>query len=81
MDAVVDLDWNADTRALHELINEIRAKEPAALQSVADSWLIYALAERDPAEAANALECLVKMLSVTGRFSSVVHSWKVLLLV
>ncbi|MGB9474851.1 MAG: winged helix-turn-helix domain-containing protein, partial [Candidatus Udaeobacter sp.] len=58
MDAVVDLDWNADTRALHELINEIRAKEPAALQSVADSWLIYALAERDPAEASNALEVL-----------------------
>jgi TolB-like protein/DNA-binding winged helix-turn-helix (wHTH) protein len=55
MYATVDLDWKADTRALHELINEIRLKDPAALQSVADSWLLCALAERDPAAAANAL--------------------------
>src|SRR6266480_1911680 len=37
MHAVVDLDWKADTRALHELFNELRMKDPAALQSVADS--------------------------------------------
>ncbi|MBO0695558.1 MAG: winged helix-turn-helix domain-containing protein, partial [Verrucomicrobia bacterium] len=55
MHAAVDLEWKADTRALHELINEIRAKDPAALQSVADSWLVCALAERDSAEAASAL--------------------------
>ncbi len=53
--AVVDLDWKADTRPLHQTIDEIRVKDPAALQSVADSWLICALAERDPAAAANAL--------------------------
>jgi tetratricopeptide (TPR) repeat protein len=55
MRATVELDWKADTRPLHELINEIRVKDPAALQSVADSWLICALAERDPAAADNAL--------------------------
>ena len=53
--AVVDLDWKADTRPLHRTIDEIRVKDPAALQSVADSWLICALAERDPAAAASAL--------------------------
>ncbi|MGC1323718.1 MAG: winged helix-turn-helix domain-containing protein [Candidatus Udaeobacter sp.] len=53
--AVVDLDWKADTRPLHRTIDEIRVKNPAALQSVADSWLICALAERDPAAAASAL--------------------------
>ena len=55
MHAVVDLDWKADTRSLHRTIDEIRVKDPAALQSVADSWLICALAERDPAAAASAL--------------------------
>jgi len=53
--AVVDLDWKADTRPLHQTIDEIRVKDPAALQSVADSWLICALGERDPAAAAIAL--------------------------
>ena len=53
--AIVDLDWKADTRPLHRTIDEIRVKDPAALQSVADSWLICALAERDPAAAASAL--------------------------
>ena len=55
MHAIVDLDWRADTRSLHRTIDEIRVKDPAALQSVADSWLICALAERDPAAAASAL--------------------------
>jgi TolB-like protein/DNA-binding winged helix-turn-helix (wHTH) protein len=58
MRAVVDLDWKADTRPVHELINEIRAKDSAALQGVADFWLICALAERDPAAASNALALL-----------------------
>ena len=33
-------------------------KTPAALQSVADYWLLCALAERDPAAAGNALAAL-----------------------
>ena len=58
MHALVDLDWKADTRRVHELINEIRAKDSGALQGVADFWLICALAERDPAAASNALALL-----------------------
>ena len=56
--AAVDLDWKADTRPVHELINEIRVQDPAALQRVADIWLICALAERDSAAASNALALL-----------------------
>jgi tetratricopeptide (TPR) repeat protein len=56
--AEVQFDWKADTRPLHQLIDEIRAKDPAAVQSIADSWLYCALAERDPAMAANALTAL-----------------------
>jgi TolB-like protein/Tfp pilus assembly protein PilF len=58
MCAVVELDWKADTRPLHELINELRVKDSAALQSVPDFWLTWALAERDPAAASDALTVL-----------------------
>jgi len=53
--AFVELDWKADPRPLHRLIDEIRAKNPAAIQSISDSWLICALAEHDAAAAANAV--------------------------
>src|SRR5262249_1135577 len=53
--AAVDLDWNADTRPLHQAINSIRATDPGALQSIADLWLLCALAERDAAGAKDAL--------------------------
>jgi tetratricopeptide (TPR) repeat protein len=56
--AFVDLDWKADIQPLHKLIDEIRATDPAEVQSVADSWLTGALAERDPAAATNALAAL-----------------------
>jgi len=56
--AFVELDWKADTRPLHQLIDEIRAKSPADVQSVADNWLTCALAEHDTAGAANALAVL-----------------------
>ncbi len=49
------LDWKADTRPLHQTIDEIRAKNPAAIKSVADVWLLCALAERDSAAAEMAL--------------------------
>jgi serine/threonine protein kinase/tetratricopeptide (TPR) repeat protein len=60
MRAEVEFDWKADTRPLHELIGELRAKAPGAIQSVADSWLTCALAERDLAASANALAALGK---------------------
>lgn len=53
--ARVKLDWKADTRPLHQVIDSIRATNPAAMQDVADSWLICALAERDAATAKDAL--------------------------
>jgi TolB-like protein/predicted Ser/Thr protein kinase/Flp pilus assembly protein TadD len=56
--AYVEFDWKANTRPLHQLIDEMRAKDPTAVQSVADSWLVCALAERDPPAAADALAAL-----------------------
>jgi len=56
--AYVDFHWKADTRPLHQLINEIRVKNPAAVQNLAEDWLLCALAERDAAAAANALAAL-----------------------
>ena len=53
--ASVELDWKANALPLHQLIDELCAKDPGAIQSIADSWLTCALAERDPAAAANAL--------------------------
>jgi tetratricopeptide (TPR) repeat protein len=56
--ANVEIDWKANTAPVHQLINEIHAKDPAAIQSVADYWLLCALAERDPAAAGSALAAL-----------------------
>jgi serine/threonine-protein kinase len=56
--ALVELDWKADTQPLHKLIDELRAKDPGKMQSVADSWLICALAEHDAVAAANALAAM-----------------------
>ena len=54
--AFVELDWKADTRPLHQMIDEIRATNPAAMPKVGnDAWLICALAERDVAAAKEAL--------------------------
>jgi len=53
--AMVDLEWRGDTRPLHQMIDAIRATNPAAVQRIAESWIICALAERDAASANNAL--------------------------
>jgi TolB-like protein/Tfp pilus assembly protein PilF len=52
--AFVELHWKADTRPLHQMLDSIRATNPAGTQSIADGWLICALAERDPVAAKNA---------------------------
>jgi serine/threonine-protein kinase len=54
----MELDWKADTQPMHQLIDETRGKGHGAIQSVADSWLYCALAERDAAAATNALAAL-----------------------
>jgi TolB-like protein/Flp pilus assembly protein TadD/predicted Ser/Thr protein kinase len=56
--AFIEFNWKADTRPLHRLIDEIRVKNPAAVQSVSDSWFYCALAERDPAAAENAIAAI-----------------------
>jgi TolB-like protein len=56
--ALVALDWKADTRPLHQTLDEIRAKDPDAIKNVADSWLLCALAERDAGAAQSALAAL-----------------------
>jgi tetratricopeptide (TPR) repeat protein len=56
--ALAYLDWKADTRPLHQMIDEIRAEQPEAVKSVADLWFICALAERDSPWAELALTVL-----------------------
>ncbi len=53
--AFVEVDWKADTGPLHQLIDEIRATNPAAVPKIAGRWLLCALAERDVAAAKDAL--------------------------
>jgi TolB-like protein/Tfp pilus assembly protein PilF len=53
--AFAELDSNADTRPLHQMIESIRATNPAAISSIVNNWLICALAERDNVAAKNAL--------------------------
>ena len=56
--ALLELDWKANTQRLHETIDSIRASNPEKLPAVADTWLIGALAERDPVSAEAALVAL-----------------------
>jgi serine/threonine-protein kinase len=53
--AFVELSWKADTGPLHQLIEEIRATNPATMPKIADWWLLCALAERDVVAAKAAL--------------------------
>jgi TolB-like protein/Tfp pilus assembly protein PilF len=52
---LVQIDWKADTRPLHQLIDTIRTTNSAELSHFADAWLTYALAERDATAATAAL--------------------------
>jgi serine/threonine protein kinase/Tfp pilus assembly protein PilF len=56
--ALVELNSKADTRPLHQMIDSIRASNPAAMPSIADAWLVCALAERDATTAKDALTAL-----------------------
>ncbi len=56
--AFVEFNWKANTRPLHQLIDELRANDPSTMESIADSWLMCAMAERNPAVAADALAAL-----------------------
>jgi TolB-like protein/Flp pilus assembly protein TadD len=56
--AQLELDWKADTRPLHQTIDQIRHREPAAIPRIANSMFLCALAERDVAAAETALQAL-----------------------
>src|SRR5262249_51583300 len=53
--AFVPFHWMADVRPLHQMLESIRATNPAATQSIADGWLICALAERNAGAAKDAM--------------------------
>jgi serine/threonine protein kinase/tetratricopeptide (TPR) repeat protein len=53
--AFVEFHWKGKTRSLHQMIDSIRATNPAEVSSITDAWLSCALAERDAAAATNAL--------------------------
>jgi TolB-like protein/class 3 adenylate cyclase/Tfp pilus assembly protein PilF len=56
--ALVELDWRADTRPLHTVINTVLTENPAIASTVADTWLALALCEHDFGTAARALAAL-----------------------
>ena len=56
--ASVELSWKADTRPMHQVIDSIRKNDPAKLPSIADTWFVSALAERNPIDAEAALAAL-----------------------
>jgi len=53
--AFAELGSKADTGPLHQMIESIRATNPTAIPSIANNWLVCALAERDGTAAENAL--------------------------
>src|SRR5262249_26786295 len=55
---MIALDWKADTRPLHQIIEELRVQNPDAVQRIADTWVACAFAERDAAGLENALRAL-----------------------
>jgi TolB-like protein/Tfp pilus assembly protein PilF len=56
--ALVDLEWKADPRPLHEIVRKILAEDPATAADLAAQWFYVALCERDPAAAAQALAAM-----------------------
>jgi len=53
--ANLDIAWKADTHAVHQVIDSIRATNPGAIHQMADSLMCCALADRDPEAARAAL--------------------------
>jgi tetratricopeptide (TPR) repeat protein len=56
--AAVEFQWKANTKPMRRLIDSTRTTDPAALPGIADSWLTYALAERDAVAAKDAVVAL-----------------------
>jgi serine/threonine-protein kinase len=56
--ALVELNWHADTRPLHNMIATVIAENPALAPTLADTWLTLALCERDLPAASRAVVAL-----------------------
>ncbi len=53
--ALLDLDWKADPRPLHQMLQSLNSE---AIKNVGDTWFMCAMAERDPVAAERALSVL-----------------------
>jgi serine/threonine-protein kinase len=53
--ATVDMDWKADTRPWHALVETMLKDNPGSAESIAPSWLYLAFCEHDSVAAARAL--------------------------
>ncbi len=53
--AAVDMNWKADTRPLHALVETMLKDNPGSAESIAPYWLYLAFYERDSVAAARAL--------------------------
>ena len=56
--ALVDLEWKADPRPLHDVVRTIFEEDQATAADLADQWFYLALCERDPAAAARVLSVM-----------------------
>jgi TolB-like protein/class 3 adenylate cyclase len=56
--ALVELNWHADTRPLHNMIATVLAENPTLAPTLADTWLTLALCERDLPAASRAVAAL-----------------------
>jgi TolB-like protein len=71
--ALVDLEWHADTRPLHDTIQNLLRENPTSASDLADQWLYVSLCQRDPSAAAQALAAIPPAgISTDLNFP---HSW------
>jgi TolB-like protein/tetratricopeptide (TPR) repeat protein len=56
--AYVDVEWRAETRPLHQTIQDLLRENPASAPDLGDQWLYVSLCERDPSAAAQALAAI-----------------------
>jgi tetratricopeptide (TPR) repeat protein len=61
--AILDMDWKADTRPLHALVETILKDNPGSAESIAPAWLYLAFYEHDSIAAARALAVFGKRVS------------------
>jgi TolB-like protein/tRNA A-37 threonylcarbamoyl transferase component Bud32 len=64
--ARLDLEARADTQPRHEAIQSVLAKDPSAIDRIADQWFDLALCRRDAAEMASALASLPSEGMISG---------------